>query len=210
MAKPTHEAVHWLPAARAGDKEALGQMLDCYRGYLLLIAQQGLSPQLQAKVGASDLVQETWADAYQHFAHFHGDTEGEWRAWLRTLLLHNLAKSVRRFLKTQKRGGAGETPLAGGDSSGGAPEPSAAATSPSSAAIRQEVHEALERALERLPEDYQLVILLRYFEDLSFEDIGRVMDRSANAVQKLFARAIDRFQQDPDLRRLQQEPESLS
>jgi hypothetical protein len=44
-------AARWLAAARAGSKEALGQMLADCRAYLLLIAGQELEPDLRAKAG---------------------------------------------------------------------------------------------------------------------------------------------------------------
>jgi RNA polymerase sigma-70 factor (ECF subfamily) len=54
-------------------------------------------------------------------------------------------------------------------------------------------------ALDRLPEDYRQVLLLRHQEELPFEEIARVMGRSPNAVQKLWARAVERMQQELDI-----------
>ena len=55
---------------------------------------------------------------------------------------------------------------------------------------------ALERALGRLPEDYREVLLLRYQGDLSFEEIGRRLGRSANAARKLWLRALHKLEQE--------------
>src|SRR5262245_10155176 len=44
-----------LDAARAGSVDALGQLLEACRAYLLLIAEHELHHSLQAKGGASDL-----------------------------------------------------------------------------------------------------------------------------------------------------------
>jgi RNA polymerase sigma-70 factor (ECF subfamily) len=57
MDRSARDAAQWLPAARAGSREALGEVLEACRGYLLLLAQEELDPALQAKGGASDLVQ---------------------------------------------------------------------------------------------------------------------------------------------------------
>src|SRR5262245_40328741 len=62
MGEPA-EFVARLAMARAGEGEALGRVLDSCRGYLLMIARQELDAGLQAKGGASDLVQETFVDA---------------------------------------------------------------------------------------------------------------------------------------------------
>src|SRR5262245_26207367 len=74
MADAAANAARWLPAARAGSSEALGQVLEACRGYLLLIAGQELEPALRAKGGASDLVQQTFLEAQRDFAGFHGTT----------------------------------------------------------------------------------------------------------------------------------------
>ena len=97
------EVAHLLAAARAGSHEALGQVLEACRGYLLLLARRELAPDLQAKGGASDLVQETFLEAQRDFASFRGDTEAELAGWLRQILLNNLATYSRHFRETAKR-----------------------------------------------------------------------------------------------------------
>jgi hypothetical protein len=47
MAESSANLAHWLPDARAGSSEALGQVLEACRGYLLVIAEQELEPALQ-------------------------------------------------------------------------------------------------------------------------------------------------------------------
>src|SRR5437773_7487633 len=103
MTEPLQDVAQYLPAARSGSREALGRVLEAYRAYLLLIANRQLDPELRAKGGASDLVQETFLEAQRDFAHFHGDSPGEVQAWLKQLLLHNLANFARRYRETGKR-----------------------------------------------------------------------------------------------------------
>ena len=186
----------WLSAARRGSSEALGQALDACRGYLLTIAEQELESDLRAKGGASDLVQETFLKAHRHFDQFQGDSESALRAWLRRMLLNQLADFRSLFKEAEKRQVAREVSLDAGSSGdhGGGPADSEA--SPSQQLAANEQSAALERVLERLPEDYRQVLRLRYQEERSFEEIAQIMDRSANAVQKLWARAIERLQQE--------------
>jgi RNA polymerase sigma-70 factor (ECF subfamily) len=190
-------AGQWLADARAGSREALGQLLEECRGYLLLVAGQELAADLRVKGGASDLVQETFLEAQKDFGRFRGTSEAELVAWLRCLLLHRLSKFARRFRKTQKRGLSREVALGGGDS---AADPAAGVASDTPTAsghlMAREQLLALERVLELLPEDYRRVLALRYQEQKSFEEIGRLMDRSAEAVRKLWWRALGRLQVD--------------
>jgi RNA polymerase sigma-70 factor (ECF subfamily) len=192
-------AARWFPAARTGSSEALGQILEAYRGYLLLIAQRELEPDLQAKGGASDLVQETFLKAQRHFAGFQGNTEGELKAWLRQLLLNNLADFTRLYRATDKRQVGREVMLdAGTSSTAPTAEPAGDTPTPSAQAMEQEQARAIQQALERLPDDYRLVLRYRYEEERSFEDIGRLMNLSPNAARKLWLRAIKRLRQESE------------
>jgi RNA polymerase sigma-70 factor (ECF subfamily) len=163
----------------------------------VLIAQQELGPELRAKGGASDLVQETFLDAQRLLGQFQGTTEGEWTAWLRQLLLNNLADFVRRYRATGKRRISREVAPSPGDSStSGGVEPAADTPSPSATAMGAEQAAALERALDRLPEDYREVLTLRYQGELSFEEIGLRLGRSGNAARKLWLRALRKLEQE--------------
>jgi RNA polymerase sigma-70 factor (ECF subfamily) len=194
MTQPPDEAGRWLSAARAGSPEALGQALEACRGYLLLIARHEMGADLQAKAGASDLVQETFLEAQRDFARFHGDSAMELRAWLRRLLLNNLATFARDYRATAKRAVGREVALPQGNPST-IPALAEAADSPSRVAMAQEEADALRRVLERLPEDYRLALLLRHLEELPFEEIGRRLNRTANAARKLWARAVEMLQE---------------
>lgn len=191
------DSAHLLAAARGGSQEALGQVLNACRGFLLLVAEQELDPRLRAKGGASDVVQQTFLDAQRAFDRFAGDSDEELRAWLRQVLRHNLADFTRRYRDTGKRGVKRERPLEPGRSSAD-PEAGLAAPgpSPSGEAMAHEQAETLRQAMDRLPEDYRQVILLRHQEQLSFEEIARRLGRSILAVRQLWSRAIRRTRLD--------------
>jgi RNA polymerase sigma-70 factor (ECF subfamily) len=73
----------------------------------------------------------------------------------------------------------------------------AAADTPASGrAMAREQAEAFHAALGRLPDDYRQVILLRYQQELSFEEIGRQLGRSPNAARMLWLRALERLKQE--------------
>ena len=64
--------------------------------------------------------------------------------------------------------------------------------------MRQEALEALDQALARLPPEYREVILLRHREELPFAEIGRRMNRSADAARMLWSRAFNRLAEELD------------
>jgi RNA polymerase sigma-70 factor (ECF subfamily) len=195
MTEPSGEALPSLAEARTGSREALGKALEACRAYLLLVAERELAPELRAKGGASDMVQETLLEAFRDFAGFHGQSEAELLAWLRRLLLNNLADFTRQYRATDKRRLDREVAVGGSSLSpdGGL---AAAGPSPSSAVAADEQAMAVVRVLERLPEDYRRVIVLRYQQGLPFEEIGRELGLTDNAARKLLLRAIERVQEE--------------
>jgi RNA polymerase sigma-70 factor (ECF subfamily) len=189
-AQPAGSIPRLLQAARGGSQEALGQLLQTYRNYLLLVANRALDPDLRAKGGASDLTQETFCKAQADFGNFAGQTPGELLAWLRRILLNNLANFTRHFRETDKRRLAREVPLEQFGSGGDNCALEASTPSPSQAAMRRERAEQLEQALRRLPDHYRQVIVLRHREGRAFEEIGQALHRTPEAARKLWLRAI--------------------
>jgi RNA polymerase sigma-70 factor (ECF subfamily) len=163
---------------------------------LLRVAGDDLDPRLQAKGGASDVVQETFLEAQRDFSEFAGDSEQELLAWLRHRLRFRLAKFGRSFRQTVKRAVGREVSLDGGALSISQVQLVADQSSPSARAMIDVRDRLLERAMERLPDDHRRVIHLRYREGLSFEQIGEDMGRTPNSARKLWARAIEQLKRD--------------
>ena len=199
MANSDGNVSQLLAAAHGGSREAVGEVLEACRAYLLMVASREVDPELRAKGGASDLVQETFLEAQRDFGRFRGTTEAELLAWLRQVLLHNVANFARHYRDTAKRDVRREIEFEAGRSSVNWRESIGDNTAtPSRQAIGQETEESVQAALARLPEDYRQIILYRYQEKLPFEEIGKLMNRSSNAARKLWARAVERLQQEMD------------
>jgi RNA polymerase sigma-70 factor (ECF subfamily) len=156
---------------------------------LLLIAGEELDSDLQAKAGASDLVQDTLLEAQRGFADFKGDTHRQLLAWLRRILLNNLANFNRRYRRTQRRQVAREVSLDADPRLSGLLKSDS--STPSGKTIRREEVEALEQALLKLPEHYRQVIVMRHRENRSFAEIGKQLERSADAARMLWWRALE-------------------
>ena len=183
-----------LRAAQTGSVSALGQLLDGCREYLLLVANQELPRELRPKLGASDVVQETFLEAQRDFAKFNGLTEGDLLIWLRTVLLNNMRDTQRRYCAA-RRDVAREIPWGmPGDSRCAVPEVPAALETPSWLARLGERDDCVRRAVDELPEDYRDVIVARNLQLQSFVQIAEQMGRSPDAVRKLWARAIESLQ----------------
>jgi RNA polymerase sigma-70 factor (ECF subfamily) len=178
-----------LAAARSGDSAALGSLFADARGYLLRVAGGELSPALRAKGSGSDLVQESFLEAQRLLDRFTGSNAGEFRAWLRSVLLNKLSDFHRRYQRSHKRQAGRE--LAADQAA--VATVATPATTPSGAAHRAEEAAAVAQAMAQLPSDYQLVIRLRTWEGLSFAEVGARLDRTEAAARMLWGRAVDRL-----------------
>jgi RNA polymerase sigma-70 factor (ECF subfamily) len=184
-----------IQAARQGDPDALGRLLESYRAYLCLLARLQVGRQLQAKVDASDLVQEAFLQAHRAFPQFRGISECEMLGWLRRILASCMSRVVRHFHGTQRRDVQLERQL-GQSSRDLARLLVGSQTSPSEGVARREESVLLANAMERLPADYREVIILRNLRGLAFLDVAEEMGRSRDAVHKLWARALGQLREE--------------
>jgi RNA polymerase sigma-70 factor (ECF subfamily) len=181
-----------LPLARAGDGEALGQLLGTCRSYLKLLAQVQIDRRLSGKADASDVVQDTLLYAHQVFPSFRGRTEAELLGWLRRVLASKLKNLVRRYCEAQSRDVRLERRLEEELNRSSCAVHSLAApdSTPSHEAMRQEGAVLVADAVTRLPDTYREVIVLRHLEDLAFAEVAQRMGRSEESVKKLWVRAL--------------------
>lgn len=165
-----------------------GVVLEACRQFLLGIANDELPPELRAKGGASDLVQEALAEAHLNRGQFYGQSFGDLRAWLRGILLNQLRMFRRRFTATEARDIGREVPLVTVLSLLPATGPN-----PADELVCQEDRDRLSMAIEKLPEKMREVVHLRHQKQLYFDEIGHRLQRSEVAAYQLYRRAVVRL-----------------
>lgn len=185
----------WIQQARGGSRNAIGRLSEECRQYLLKVAYAELNARLRPKLGGSDVVQQTLLEAFRDFDKFHGNDEDQLLAWLRQILVNNMANFERHYFGTAKRELAREVPLdvtlAQDD------EAVFAGTidlSPERQAIVGEEERRLLDAIEELPPAMRQVIVLHHQQGLSFAEVGVRLERSAEAARKLWVRAVKTLQ----------------
>ncbi|MCA9136801.1 MAG: sigma-70 family RNA polymerase sigma factor [Planctomycetales bacterium] len=181
------ESYDLIDRARGGSPEARSELILTVRTYLLMIASQELDDALQAKVGASDLVQSALRQVQHHLDGFQGDTKETLLAWVRKILKNEIAEARRIYFDTEKRDVRRE--VRGDDSEFSYPLVDAG-PSPLVAAESKEDAGRLRAAMGELSDDHRAVIMLRNWERLSFDEIGVRMNRSGGAAKKLWTRAL--------------------
>jgi RNA polymerase sigma-70 factor (ECF subfamily) len=181
----------------AGEDRVPDELLERCRAYLCLLARFQVGARLQAKLDASDLVQQTLLKAHQNRAQFRGQGMAELMAWLRQILANELAGVVRAF-HTERRDLAREQALqlSLDDSSSRLHAWLAAdQTSPSQCAIREEQLLRLAAALEQLPAEQRQAIELHHFQGCPLAEVAVLLDRSEEAIVGLLYRALKKLRQ---------------
>jgi RNA polymerase sigma-70 factor, ECF subfamily len=166
--------------------------IERYRAYLQLLARLQLDRRLQAKVDASDIVQQTLLQALRGWGEFRGRTEAEVAAWLRQILTHNLA-NVFRDLGRQRRDIRRERSLEAAVEQSSARLGSwlaADQTSPSQRAIRGEQAVQLANALADLPEAQREALTLHHLQGWTLDQVAEHLGRSPAAVAGLIKRGL--------------------
>ncbi len=178
-------------AAKAGDHEQFGRLLEQHRGYLLMIGHRYLSDRMRRRIDPADLVQATFLEAQRDWSSFRGNSPGEFTSWLRHILKNNLSTAVARHVTTQKRSLKREVTISASDSAGDwiAQQPGNTST-PSGKVVRAEAAAKLFEALHALPETQAEALRLRYLEGLTLSEIVDRMGKSETAVAGLLKRGL--------------------
>ena len=189
--KETHTANELLEQALRGDREALGRLLEAERAALHRLAERQLAGRIAVRVDASDIIQQTFLEAFRNFPQFAGQDVRELVAWLQSILDHKVAGAIRDHALLQKRDVRREQSM---DAQGGrsplGQELAAGLSSPSQKAIRGEEAERLSQALTTLPDDQREAVRLRHLEGWALVDIARHLGRSPAATAGLIKRGL--------------------
>jgi RNA polymerase sigma-70 factor, ECF subfamily len=179
------------------DQPVCEQRLERYRDYLRLLARLQLSTRLQAKLDASDIVQQTLLQAHQGLGQFRGQTEAEWLAWLRAILANALAAAGRRFAAEARDANRERSLELELDQSSSRMEGLLAAdqSSPSERAVRTDELLRLARAMNSLPPDQRQVVELHHLKGLPVAEVAQLMDKSRPAVVGLLFRGLKKLRE---------------
>ena len=163
-----------------------------YEPYLRMLARTQMRKAYQAKVGASDMVQQAMLQAVQGLEGFRGSTEAEFRGWLRQILarhlchldrdLHRGKRDIRREQSMEQKLAQSSMRLEG-LLAGDGPTPS------QNVAFGENVLQVAE-AVERLPEAQRDAVRLHYLEGLKLSEVATKMDKSTGAVAGLLHRGM--------------------
>jgi RNA polymerase sigma-70 factor (ECF subfamily) len=156
-----------------------------------------LNPRLRVKEDLSDVVQTTLLQAHQDLDAFRGTTEGELRAWLKTILTHTLINLAKKY-RAQKRDFRIERSIDQQMQESAiriVGELAADQTSPSEHVLRQERAEQLADAMSMLLEDEYTAVMLKHVHDWKVAEIAEHLGRTPEGIAGLLRRGLKKLRQ---------------
>lgn len=172
---PQQAAVHWLRAARAGDRRAFQRFVESYMRAVYAIGYRLLGNHDDA----DDIAQETFVRAWQALERY--DERYSPYTWVRTIATRLAVNELAKRRRRQTEGGerfevAAETHASN-------------AAHPDDEVEAHEARERLERALQALPAEYRAALVLRVHEELAYDDIARALEIPVGTVMSRIHRA---------------------
>jgi RNA polymerase sigma-70 factor (ECF subfamily) len=194
------DSVDLIERARVGDREALNVLLARHRDRLRRMVEMRLDTRLQARLDASDVVQEAYVEVAERLEEYLRDPRLPLFLWLRLVVGERLMRLHRHHLGTQMRDAGREVSLY----RGALPAASSAAlaaqllgrhTSPTQAVVRAERILRVQEALNALDPLDREILSLRHFEELTAAEAAQVLGIEEPAAAKRYFRALKRLKE---------------
>ncbi len=165
----------WLEQARQGDKAAFGKLIEAYQTPVFNLAYRMLNNAREAEEAA----QEAFIRAYTRLDSY--DPSRKFSTWLLSITSNyciDLIRKRRALLLSI------DEPLP--------PHPALMADGnerPEAQVMIGEQQQMVQSLLAELPEEYREAVVLRYWHDLSYEEIAEIMDTTVSAIKSRLFRA---------------------
>jgi RNA polymerase sigma-70 factor, ECF subfamily len=175
----TNEEANWVAEACRGDQIAFGNLVRAYERPVYNLAYRMLGNPHEAE----DAAQETFLRAYANLEKY--DPAHKFSTWLFAIANNHCIDRLRKrraiYVSIEDNpvleNLESETPL---------PEPSA---------LRLEQSREVQQLIEKLDPDYRTPLILRYWEDYSYEEIAETMTLTVAAVKSRLFRARQQIAQ---------------
>ncbi|QDT19772.1 ECF RNA polymerase sigma factor SigW [Gimesia chilikensis] len=188
----------FLERLKENPEGVLADEYDRYRDRLWRIVNFRLDHRLLGRVDADDILQEAYLDAATRIEHYLNDPATTFFIWLRTIVGQTLIDVHRRHLGAQKRDARREVKqkrrvFSASTSFQIADVLLGDLTSPSQAALKEELARQLHEALESMNEIDREILVLRHFEELSNLEASEVLEIEPKTASMRYFRALTRL-----------------
>ena len=164
----------WIEQALKGNQSAFGRLVQAYERPVYNLTYRLLHDAVEAE----DAAQETFLRAYDKLATFQ--PERKFVNWLLSIASHYCIDCLRRRGRAPQLSLDGPLP----------PQWLASDTQrPDQAVSRKQQQEQIRQLLDMLEPAYRAAVVLRYWYDLSYEEIAEAMGTTESAIKSRLHRA---------------------
>jgi RNA polymerase sigma-70 factor (ECF subfamily) len=181
MEKPQVQDASLVAETLAGNQASFQLLVERYQGRLFSLARH----YTRSAVEIEDIVQDTLLKAYSRLESFHH--QSSFYTWLYRIATNTMLDFLKRRGRNPVQ--AVEDPELEAD------QPDVAVMRPDSRLEQEEISSITHKVLEELPEIFRTVLILREFEDESYQDIADILGISIGTVESRLFRARARFKQ---------------
>ena len=199
MADSGGESGELIDRLQQGDERALAELFAQHHARLWRMVSFRMDPRLSHRLDPDDILQEAYLNAASRLEQFFfGDSSRSAFIWLRLVVMQTLINVHRRHLGAQARDVRREVAIRGWNypqatSTSMVAQLLGDMTSPSQAAMRAEMAERIEKALETMDAVDREVLALRHFEELTNSEVADVLKIGQKAASIRYMRALARL-----------------
>jgi RNA polymerase sigma-70 factor (ECF subfamily) len=162
-----------------GDKSAYDLLVTKYQHKIIQLVNRYVKDPSEAQ----DVAQEAFIKAYRALGNFRGDSA--FYTWLYRIAI-NTAKNY--LVSRTRRSSDYQVDIQDAEQIENAPQLQGM-ESPERLLLNQEIVETIKTAIDKLPKEMRIAIMLREFEGMSYEEIAQAMDCPVGTVRSRIFRA---------------------
>jgi RNA polymerase sigma-70 factor (ECF subfamily) len=171
------EDIRLMGLVGAGDDRAFEQLVE--RHQRLVIGTVGRM--LGTGSDAEDIAQQVFVRVWKNAKRY--EPRAKFTTWLLKITRNLVFNEMRR------RSRHPQVPLQSESEEEERPLKDDHAVAPDASLLEQELQQAVDAAIARLPETQRMAVILRRYDELSYEEIAETLDQSVSAVKSLLFRA---------------------
>jgi RNA polymerase sigma-70 factor (ECF subfamily) len=166
---------------KRGDRQAFVALVEKYKQPVFNLVARILRDETEAE----DVAQNVFIQVHRSAARYK--PSAKFSTWLFTIARNLCLNEIRR--RSRHPADSIDAPPAGGDDSAARQFEDVTISTPDAAALQRELAGKIEAALAALPENQRTAVILFQQQEMSYDEIARVIGCSLSSVKSLIFRA---------------------
>ena len=167
-----------VEAFRSGDSSGFDELVRRYQERVYWVARRVVG----SHEDADDVVQDVFVRMFKALKGFRGNSG--FYTWLYRITMNVSlnavrARRIKEFVRYDEMTDTGSEEVA----------------SPDADVLREEYQTILERAIQRLPAKQKMVFIMRYYEEMPYEEMSHLLKKSVGGLKANYFHALKKIQE---------------